>query len=163
LAVALFLAAACDPATPRPSPPAPDKAQIYGDPALVPTREGEWARREVALAGELEGQLAVAPGVQRARVSVRSLPERPASIAVDVRVDPGADPAPIEARARKLGQLLLPGGEVDVAVHAGPPAPPPEDRNTPLLVLAVLGLGVSAGLAIERARVRRRSGQRLLR
>ena len=56
---------------PRPEPErAADKAALFGDPALVPTRDGERARREIASAEELRKALELLHAVERARVSI---------------------------------------------------------------------------------------------
>ncbi len=67
-ALGLLLLACEAPVAPPASPPAPDKRALYGDPALVPTRAGERAREELALAGSVAAAV-------RARADVGALAE----------------------------------------------------------------------------------------
>ena len=59
------------PPPPAGHPPTPDKASIFGSALLVPTPEGERARRELAVAGEIERVLHRDPSVVGVRVSLR--------------------------------------------------------------------------------------------
>jgi hypothetical protein len=154
-----------EPASPRrpvPARGATDKAALFGDPSLVPTREGERARREVALAQEIEQALGVLPSVTRARVDVE-LPERPAD--ADARVlavvagEPGADAAALTERTRAVARTVMgPAAAIEVVSEPIPaPAPPAVPMRWPLL-LGVLGLGFFGGTLLERIRVLRRIG-----
>lgn len=166
--LALALAAAAlgcgEPASPRrpgPQRRASDKAALFGDPSLVPTRDGERARREVALAQEIEAALGVLPSVARARVDVE-LAERPAAARVLAVVagDPGADADALAARVRTVAHTVM-GPQAAVEVVAEPipaPAPPAEPPPRWPLLLGVLGLGFFGGTLIERIRGLRRRG-----
>lgn len=151
-----------EPSSRRPVPErgASDKAALFGDPSLVPTREGERARREVALAQEIEQALGVLPSVARARVDVE-LTEGPAAARVLAVVagDPGADADTLSARARTVAHAVVgPRAAVEVVAESTPaPAPPAEPTRWPLLV-GVLGLGFFGGTLIERIRGLRRLG-----
>ncbi len=140
-----------------------DKRALYGDPGLVPTQAGERARQELALAASVAAAL-------RARTEVTAL-------AVEVRVptpgDPGAavitgemplDGATVTRIAEGvLGawsagrvqiELTPPAGAVEREV---PPASPGRGWQGWALALALVGLGASAGVSIERLRQRRAS------
>jgi hypothetical protein len=161
---ALLLGLGCAaPAPPRREPPArgsADKAALYGDASLVPTREGERVRREVALAHELEAALVVLPSVTRARVDVE-LPERTtdsrvlAVVTGMVDADVGRLTDQLHAMARAV---VGPAAAVEVVVELAPapaagPGPAPARWS---LLLGVLGLGFFGGMLLERIRVMRR-------
>ncbi len=154
-----------------------DKAALYGDPALVPTRAGERARQELALAA------AVA-----AAVAARADGGAPV---VEVRLPAGAEGRGAEGRGADGGAVVVAGEvalEVEevvriaeavvgawsvgrVAVFVRSPragALAAEDRPGPAgldwrLVLALVGFGVSAGIAVERLRRGRRGEGREVR
>lgn len=142
---------------------ASDKAALFGDASLVPTRAGERARREVALAQEIEQALGVLPSVAQARVDVE-LPERPADasprVLAVVSGDPGADATALATRARTIAHAVMgPAAAVEVVaepVATPAPAPPIVPLRWPLL-LGVLGLGFFGGVLLERIRGLRRA------
>ena len=132
--------------------PALDKRALYGDAALLPTREGERVRRELALAGELSEALALLELTER-RVDVE-LSEPPQVIVVaHARV-----PTPqLAAKIDALGRAIVPG-DPDVHVEllvAAPPQPSAPTHDWPL-ALVCLGLGLSLGVTGERLRARTR-------
>lgn len=156
---ALFgLLLACEaPVARTASPPAPDKRALYGDPTLVPTRAGERAREELALAGSVAAAV-------RARADVGAL-------AVEVRLPAGADPGavvvagavglPAESVVRIAEGVVGPwsAGRVQVELGPGPTlADAPRARLGWALALALLGLGAAAGVALDRGIARRRQG-----
>ncbi len=155
------LAAGCQ-GTPRPGPGADarparadDKARLYGDPGLVPTREGERIRLEVALAGEIETSLTALPGVDRARVTL-TLPTgkvEPARASVVV-VGPRASSrrGEVERIARAAAPALDEGTVDVVTVDETANGPEPRGRSLPdlPLTLALLGLGASLGVSLDR-------------
>ncbi len=157
----LWLALACEaPAAPRGPGPAPrraDKAALFGDPSLVPTREGEQARREIALAQEIERALAVLPSVVEARVDVELPPRatrgRPRVLAV-VRGAVDADESSLPARVLTVAHAVVgPEAAVEVMVERSPaPDRRPEEPLPWALGLGVLGLGFFAGVLLERTR-----------
>lgn len=142
---------------------AADKAALFGDASLVPTRQGERARREVALAQEIEQALGVLPSVTRARVDVE-LPERPADasprVLAVVSGGAGADATALAARARTIAHAVMgPSAAVEVVAEPSPApaaAPPAVPLRWPLL-LGVLGLGFFGGMLLERIRGLRRA------
>jgi hypothetical protein len=158
--IALLLACAPAPAPVRPRALA-DKRALYGDPGLVPTRAGERARQELALAASVTAAL-------RARAG-----EGP--LAVEVRLPAGGDPgaavitgelALAGATATRIAEGVLgPWSAGRVQLELAAPASPPRDEPEPTtragarpgwpLALALLGLGLSAGVSIERLRRRR--------
>lgn len=161
---ALLLALGCAAPAPahRPAPdrgPA-DKAALFGDPSLVPTREGERVRREVALAQELEQAIAVLPSVTRARVTVER-PERAAEARVLAVVTSAtlADAERLPSRIRAMAHAVVgPAAAVEVVVEAAR-TPTPAPAGAPLrwgLLFCVLGLGFFGGVLIERIRLVRR-------
>ncbi len=137
-----------------------DKAALFGDPALVPTREGEHARREIASAQELRAALELLHAVERARVTV-DLSDRGTveSAVVVVRARSERDREPLRAQTRDLavamlGDSLGDGLRVEISApdHATPlPENPQRGPRLPLL-LAVLGLGFSLGVSFDRSR-----------
>jgi len=145
-----------------------DKAALYGDPALVPTRAGERARQELALAAAVTAAVA-------ARADVGAL-------VVEVRLPAGADGGAVVV----AGEVALAGEEVTriaeavvgswsfgrVAVFVRSPRAGALAADGPLaadgslaadgprgprggdwrLVVALVGFGASAGIAVERLR-----------
>ena len=166
---ALALVIACEGPVPRVTEArVPDKSRLYGDPALVPTRAGERAREELALAGSVvaalrarggEGALAVevrlpGAGDPGAAVVTGSLALDAASV---VRIAEGVLGAWSVGRV----QVELARAEASEAAHATGvavaqgPAWGPGSWQGWLLATALLGFGVSAGVSIERLRQRR--------
>ena len=145
------------PRTPRIDRPG-DKQAVYGDPTLLPTREGERVRMEVALAREIEQALAVLPTVARARVDVELPPrghaQSPRVLAV-LELPAEVDPEPSRPSIDAIIETIAgPAARTEIVIaSASPSAPSPEPPPSVLLLLAVLGLGISTGIAIERARV----------
>jgi hypothetical protein len=142
--------------------PTPDKAALFGDPTLVPTRVGEQARRELARAGEIEAAIAVLPGVDAVRVTVESAePEH--RVVVTLRAS--ADEASVRRAVAAIVEGVM-GRERPHALALIVDATSPDiDRPTgiPLaLALALVGLGASAGITLDRlARLRRRRRRRI--
>jgi hypothetical protein len=156
VAVALVSLAACEaPRRPAPSPTPLGKREVYGDAGLMPTRAGERARRELALAGELERALALL-GVDAAQVEVSLA--APVRVTIVARTDAADDE--LEHELRALAGAMVPGVEpeqVSVWLRRTPrPTPPPAAPRPWFLMLACLGLGLSVGVGVERARTRRR-------
>ncbi len=168
---ALALVIACEGPVPRVTEArVPDKSRLYGDPALVPTRAGERAREELALAGSVVAALRARGGDGALAVEVR-LPGAgdpgaavvTGSLALDaasvVRIAEGVlgawsvgrvqvELAPARAEASEAAQAT------GVAAAQGP-AWGPGSWQSWLLATALLGFGVSAGVSIERLRQRR--------
>lgn len=149
---------ACEaPAARAVSRPRADKRSLYGDPSLVPTRAGERAREELALAGSVEAAV-------RARAGAGAL-------AVEVRLPAGTDPGAVviagevalaaEAVQRLAEGVVGPWSAGRVQVELGP-APTLADEPPPrvgwALALALLGLGAAAGVSLDRWIARRREG-----
>ncbi|MBK8264311.1 MAG: hypothetical protein IPK80_23595 [Nannocystis sp.] len=154
LLLALLAACPAAPAPPRAPRPA-DKRALYGDPALLPTRRGELAREELALAGEIERLLADDPTLAPIRAHVALPPEGAPVVVIAAAADPADRP-----RLAAIARAVVPHPQLRVVLHplpaAAPPAPPP-----PLpvhlwpLALALLALGASAGITLDRLRLRR--------
>lgn len=148
-------------ATPRRQPPRrpADKAALYGDAALLPTRAGERARNEVALAEEIRAAVEALHVVERARVTVAADNSGvPRSAAVVVRARADADLDVLTASATRISRAALGAPELAVEVQVSAPSPDeaspegPEDPAPPtVLLLGVLGLGISLGLTFDRA------------
>jgi hypothetical protein len=162
LAVVVIVCAGC-PAPQRPAAPtrAIDKQALYGDAGLVPTREGERVRRELALAGELQ-KAARQLGLADVHVDVEL--NEPPGVIVIARVDPAADAEALEAievTVTEFAHVIVPAA---TAVHVelrsleqGSERPTPADGGPPwAIALACLGLGLSLGVTVERLLARRR-------
>ena len=163
----LVLVLACEgPATPLVrAASVPDKARLYGDPALVPTRAGERAREELALAGSVVAALRARAGAGELAVEVR-LPTKDDPGAAVVTGALALDAASVArisegvlgawSAGRVQVELAPPRAEVSEAAPVSVSAAPAGlGWQTWLLALALLGLGVSAGVSIERLRRRR--------
>jgi type III secretory pathway lipoprotein EscJ len=149
------LACACE-ARPsaHPSRAHVDKQAMFGSASLVPTREGERARRELAIAGELQqalAQLELGP----AHVDVEL--GDPTTVIMIARYREDRSVSEAETAAIELAHAMIP--ELQPAnlhlwlqpASAEQPAPEPHSR-TWLLMLACLGLGLSLGIGGERLR-----------
>ena len=154
IAVSLLVIACVGcPAPERPAVPrrAVDKQTLYGDAGLVPTREGERVRRELALAGELHHALEQL-GLTSVHVDVEL--RDPAGVIVVGRAPADSDPAQLEAAIVDFAHVLVPDARaVHVRLRHDPESPAPEspapDRSWPF-ALACLGLGLSLGVTTER-------------
>lgn len=153
---------ACE-AQPAPpvSPARADKQALFGSATLVPTREGERARRELAIAGELEHALEQL-GLGPAHVDVELEP-RPAVIVI-AQLPADQSEAEVHDQIAALGSALVPELEPS-QLHAW--LRPPLGQSTPsddprfraplwALMALCLGLGSSLGIVSERARARPR-------
>lgn len=147
--------------SPRVNPARSDKQALFGSASLVPTREGERVRRELAIAGELQHALEHL-GLGPAHVDVELGP-RPAVIVV---AQQPSDRSPAEAhdQVAELSSALIPKLE-STGLHAWlrptlEPGTPPNDQALPAPLWALLalslGLGLSLGIVSERARARLR-------
>lgn len=146
--MSLVTSAACD--EPRVAPRARSKQQLYGDPALVPTRAGERAREELARAGAVSSALA-ALGAEELEVEVRlPLADDPGAVVVAGRAPPGLSEPEIRALVTALcGPWSAGATQLQWRVEG------PRGRGGDLpLALALLGLGASAGITLDRLRRR---------
>lgn len=138
---------------PVPPPSVPDKASVFGSALLVPTPEGERARTELAVAGEIQASLANLATAHDVHVSVRLAP--PCRVIVSLRAAP-ADVQALEAAVRTVAPALSGCEEAPVLLMA-PRAPMPDDASRGIpwpLALSLLSLGVCLGLIVERLRFR---------
>ncbi|MDC0674153.1 hypothetical protein [Nannocystis radixulma] len=130
------------------------KRELFGDPALVPTRAGERARDELALADAVTAALR-GLGAEALAVEVR-LPDAgdPGGVVVTGQGPPGWNEA---ATASLVGELCGPwsAGVVRVAWRAAAPAGPPGRTGDLPLFCALVGLGAAAGVTIDRLLRRR--------
>lgn len=157
----------------------PDKAALYGDAALVPTRAGERAREELALAAAVAAAVGARADGGAPVVEVR-LPAGEDGGAVVVTGAVALAPAEVVAIAEAVvGSWSV--GRVAVFVRAGAPDPGEGGQNGPRgeglgpegraadrgpegravdwsLALALVGFGASAGIAVDRLRRRARQG-----
>lgn len=168
-ALGLLVLAACGgPDRPaRPAPAATSKASLYGDASLVPTRAGEHARAELALSAELQRVMLTPPGILQAAVSVRlpaavigrrsSSQSDPVRAVVSVTVAPNMD---VDATRQDVAALantwLGPDASVQTLVTRAPAQPSPDPLPLPMLAFALLGLGATAGVTVDRTFDRRR-------
>lgn len=131
-----------------------DKQALYGDAGLVPTREGERVRRELALAGELCKALEQL-GLADVHVDVE-LHEQPGVIVV-ARAEPDTDSVQLEATITAFSRVIVPDAMVHVQLRQAEsehPTPTPTDGRHWAIALACLGLGLSLGVTAERLRSR---------
>ena len=142
------------PDRPTRSADAPDKAEIYGDAVLVPTRAGEAARDELAAAGEIAAAIRAARWIEDVHVDV----EGTRRVVIAGRVAADADEPTLRDDVTAVVDAVL--GEDDaralvIAVGRIPDEPMHERPMLPLVLVAI-GFGASAGIAIDRALRRRR-------
>ncbi len=159
LASLVLILSGCEGPAARHAPSTPDKARLYGDPGLVPTREGERARRELAVAGELQRSLESVAAVEAALVTVQlePVPAR-ALMTITAATETPTDERELEHYANEAARALL-GADAQATVILDPGSAKAPSRGAGLpipLALALLGLGVSAGIALERYRTARR-------
>lgn len=161
--------AACDSA--RPDDPRPgervrraDKAALYGDPGLVPTRQGERIRRDVAAAREVEHTLAVLPSTDRVHAVVETPPgpppagsaphTAPARVVVTVEARAGASVDTVRQHTQTVVRSIVGDtADIEIVVEGGASSPPAPRRQRWPLWVGLIGLGLCAGVLIERARV----------
>ncbi len=148
---------------PTPQTTPRDKAALFGDPSLVPTRSGERARRELGLAHEVSAALELLPTVLESNVSVES--ER---VMVVLRGRAQTDADQLGAHARTIaGQIVGPHASIEVLVEleATPASPPPSPVPALPWPLAIglLGLGFCTGVVVERVRRIRAASHRPVR
>lgn len=153
VATVLLGLASCD----RPAPPrarVPDKAALYGDAGLIPTREGEAARRELAMSAELAKVIGASGWTSDVHVDVE-IGDATTSVIVGGLRNRSA-PEDVEQRIAAAARAIA-GDSASVTLVLGEAvtSDPPRAIDVPLL-LAVLGLGASASLMIDRAWRRRR-------
>lgn len=155
----LLAGAACDPkAPPQVRGPSPSSESLYGDPALVPTPDGEHARRELALAGDLKQVLALedAHVVVRLPRGQERVPEGPVTVLVEGRALDGDEQDADEGLREEILDLaraiVHPQAQVDIILRTARPSPARRPMTDPLLWLALLGLGLSLGVAFDRRR-----------
>lgn len=144
-----------------------DKRALYGDPGLVPTRAGERAREELARAESVAAALRARAEVVALAVEVRlATPGDPGAAVIAgelsldaasvVRIAEGVlgpwSAGRVQVELRPPGTGALEREEVAAPARPGPPWWP----RWPL-ALALVGLGASAGVSIERLRQRRAS------
>src|SRR5690606_16371911 len=145
--------------TPAPRPPPqrarPDKAALYGDSALVPTRRGEHARAELALSGELEALLRVVPGIVsvRAEVGLDPAMDLERALVLVRHARPPSDEDPLRTEVEAIVESVLPRGPRTVRLYAAAADPhDPHERPPWAVAMVFLGLGLSLGIAVERVR-----------
>ncbi len=140
----------------------PSKEALFGDPSLVPTREGERARVEIALARTIEEHLAEDPQLAAVRAHVTAPAAGPAQVLISFR-GPEAGAKAQEERARRIALGILGDRPAQVTIDRVE-LPPGAQEHAPAqerpllnlaLVLALLALGASAGVSLDRLRRRR--------
>lgn len=166
-ACCLVALAACGASSPTPQRRPPDKAALFGDPTLVPTRQGEAARLELARSGEITAALRATGWIDDVRVDVEH-PEtevRAPSVVAHVVVAGrrnATSPVDLDDRVRAVVAGICAGDTaVTLALAEAPTADEPRERprdlpRTLALGLALFGLGASLSLFADRAWRRRR-------
>jgi hypothetical protein len=163
LLAAIGLGGCAEPPRPHAPERSADKARVFGDAGLVPTREGERARRELALAGQIQRSLETVSDVESASVDVE-LAAPPPRVLVTLSArgeDEGRRPR-LEHYANEAATAVVgASAQITVLIDAAP-APEPERGGAPPLplALALVGLGLSAGIAAERYRNRGKTHRR---
>lgn len=139
----------------RPADAGAGKRALFGDPALVPTRAGERAREELALADAIAAALR-ALGGEALAVEVR-LPRSgdPGAVVVTGQAPPGFGEDEAERLVRELCGPWSAAVTRVAWLRAAASAPPERGHMWPL-VGALIGLGASAGVTFDRLRRRRR-------
>ncbi|HFE46433.1 MAG TPA: hypothetical protein ENJ18_13225 [Nannocystis exedens] len=130
------------------------KATLFGDPALVPTRAGERARTELALAGTIREHLAEDPELAILRIHVALPPTRPPQVVISLR-GPSERLPQLQNRAETVARAVVgvPETQVTVDLIAADPAQEPKNAHLrPFLMLALIALGASLGITIDRLR-----------
>ena len=138
--------------TPRPTA---DKADIFGSVTLVPTRAGERARAELAMAGEAARLVSRLPGVRDVALTARLEGETTISGVVVLEPDPPPDLTGVIASVA-ADVAKIPVSSVRITARAGAVAPRATGLPAPL-GLAILGLGACLGILVERWRWQRRT------
>lgn len=151
----------------KPSKPnRPSKASkeaLFGDPSLMPTRAGERARVEIALARTIEEHLAEDPRLRavRAHVTSASGQGEPTQVVISFQ-GPQEGAQAQEERARELAVGILgdPAAQVTIDRLEAPrgaqePSPAQVRPLSIVLALVLLALGASAGISVDRLRRRR--------
>ncbi len=140
----------------------PDKAALFGDPSLVPTRTGERVRLDLADAAAIEAALDTLPTLQSTTVDVQRADDaagKAMRVLITGELTHGADEAETRAQVEAVVRTVL-GEPPDPATILLVPPPPPVEKPPPqldvLLALAILGLGVSLGVTGERVATLRR-------
>ena len=172
-ALPLLVLAACGPRAPddprakavvdSPGAAAPDKARLFGDPTLVPTREGERARLELAAAGEIAAAIVATDRLRGIHVDVEFEADGAHVVVAGRRAQPGDDAEPAIAA---IAQAVLAAHApvhltFAIAEPSSTPAPdatdtaPPRGR-TAALAVAAMGLGASLAVFLDRLWWRRR-------
>ncbi len=155
IAALAIVGAGCSEPSPRPNErTAPDKAALFGDPTLVPTRAGELARRELASAGELAAVLRANGWLEHPHVDVEHA--EPIRVVIAGTRSPAA-PSELDAELRRITAAVLADDGVELVLAiAEPAAPVPTERRRELpLFFAALGLGASISLLLDRSWRRR--------
>ena len=154
---------ACEaPARPLPQHRRADKQSLFADASLVPTREGERVRRELALAGELTGALELLElGPVHVDLELRA-GHTSAVVVAQLPANADAEQAEqLEADILELTAAIVPELATDqihvwLRPHPSAGQPAPQRDHSWALGFACLGLGLSLGVTLERARARRR-------
>lgn len=168
LAVTLVLSGCSEPAVRRPQTREVTRATLFGDPQLVPTREGERVRRELATAAEIRETLAGALPWAVDHVQVRlTAGEVPGRVSVILQTTEAASYQPdaeVVSQIRRLVAGIVPESDwrpeqTSVVVGAAPSKQDQEDTRGArvfFLALSLIGLGASGGVVIDRTLVRQR-------
>jgi hypothetical protein len=135
-----------------------DKQSLYGDAGLVPTREGERARRELALAGELQKAVEQL-GLAEVHVDVEL--NDPPGVIVIAQAAGEIEAETLEATITELARVIVPNATTVLVelqhaeIDGDSPAPSPDLGRAWAIALACFGLGLSLGMTVERLLARR--------
>jgi hypothetical protein len=140
------------------TPRAADKHSLFGDPTLVPTRDGEAARRELAQSGELTRAIAATDWIDDVRVDVEHELARVRVLVAGRRSSTA--PSDLDAQLRATAAAVC-GADAELVLVLAEPHPQAPARRLDLpLGLALFGLGASLALVLDRGWRRRLAASR---
>jgi hypothetical protein len=156
---------ACGSPPTRAAPKVADKASLFADPTLVPTRDGEAARRELAESGEITQAIGATSWIEDTHVDVEREAGRTRVLVTGRRT--AIAPADLDAHVHRIARAVC-GDEMELVLtlaDAAQPPPAPSRRLDLPLGLALVGLGASLAVLADRSWrrrlvARRRAGAR---
>jgi hypothetical protein len=149
---------ACGSPAARSAPRTTDKAALFADPTLVPTRDGEAARRELAESGEITKAIRATSWIDDAHVDVEHAGERTRVLVGGMRTSSAPDD--LDARVRDIVRAVC-GDDIDLVLAIADAPTTPQRRRLDLpLGLALVGLGASIAVLADRGWRRRLAKRR---
>lgn len=140
-----------------------DKASLFADPTLVPTRDGEAARRELAESGEITQAIRATSWIEDVHVDVERATDEARVLVTGQRT--ATSPADLDTQLHAIARAVC-GAETELVLALADAPPPSPSRRLDLpLGLALVGLGASLAVLADRSwrrrlLARRRAGSR---